>query len=444
MYLKSIHFKNIKLFKDIELDFERPDGTFAGWTVFMGGNTSGKTTLLQGIALTLLSPYRDEMQLISKSGWLRRNTNSGEINSLLQLNYQDDHAINQSNPDTFTEEFGIKILFDMNSPYIINSITDATTNKTPLRPYKYHNTLGWFASGYGPMRRLSGSSQESSQILSQSIRDKHFITLFREDASLSESHTRLMTLRALSLEYPNEMKHKELMNGIRDMLNDGLFPHGMTISKITVDQVFIQDKNGLELPMHELSDGYRGVYALVLDLIQAMADSYGVEGLFVRRDDGHDDGHVVIKRSGVVLIDEVEAHLHPTWQQQLPEWLKNHFPGLQFLVTTHSPLVAQAADPNGVFVLPSPDDPQREIRRLTGSEYDQIRLGRAEKTLLGAAFGLKTVRSRWANQEIKQWKRLDAKKHAKVPLTESEIQEHARLRAEMAIAFDLVRENEVP
>ncbi|MBF0627511.1 MAG: AAA family ATPase [Magnetococcales bacterium] len=100
---------------------------------------------------------------------------------------------------------------------------------------------------------------------------------------------------------------------------------------------------------------------------------------------------MVVERSGVVLIDEVEAHLHPTWQQKLPQWLKTHFPGLQFLVTTHSPLVAQAADPNGLFVLPSPDDPNQEVRCLTGIEYDKIRMGRAEKTLLGTAFGLKTV-----------------------------------------------------
>ncbi|MBF0627510.1 MAG: hypothetical protein HQL91_04740 [Magnetococcales bacterium] len=53
----------------------------------------------------------------------------------------------------------------------------------------------------------------------------------------------------------------------------------MKISGISVDQIFLQDGKGLELPMHELSDGYRGVYALVLDLIQAMADAYGVEGL---------------------------------------------------------------------------------------------------------------------------------------------------------------------
>jgi predicted ATPase len=55
-------------------------------------------------------------------------------------------------------------------------------------------------------------------------------------------------------------------------------------------------------------------------------------------------------RSGVELIDEVDAHLHPEWQREVGFWLKRHFPKIQFLVTTHSPSICQAAAPNGLFV----------------------------------------------------------------------------------------------
>lgn len=58
--------------------------------------------------------------------------------------------------------------------------------------------------------------------------------------------------------------------------------------------------------------------------------------------------------TGVVLIDELDAHLHPTWQREISFWLKACFPRLQFIVATHSPFVPQAADKGGLYVLRRP------------------------------------------------------------------------------------------
>src|SRR5260370_15426615 len=107
-----------------------------------------------------------------------------------------------------------------------------------------------------------------------------------------------------------------------------------------------------------------------------MYEVYGGSNLFEKR-----GGRQIVDRPGVVLVDEIEAHLHPAWQRDIPEWLKIHFPNVQFLVTTHSPLVAQAADPNGVFVMPSQFEPGRAPRPLDKAEFERLRLGRAEKTL---------------------------------------------------------------
>jgi len=87
--------------------------------------------------------------------------------------------------------------------------------------------------------------------------------------------------------------------------------------------------------------------ALVSDLIHHLLNAYIINGLAV-----HDtNGHLSMNRSGVVLIDEVDAHLHPEWQREIGFWLKRSFPKIQFLVTTHSPIICQAADANGLFVL---------------------------------------------------------------------------------------------
>ncbi len=129
----------------------------------------------------------------------------------------------------------------------------------------------------------------------------------------------------------------------------------------------------------------------------------------------------------VVLIDEFEAHLHPSWQRKLPVWLKAHFPKIQLIVTTHSALIAQAADSDSLFVLPLQDDVDRKPRRLSSDEADRIHMGRVEKTLLGTAFGVSSSRTVWANQRFHEWQELDAKHRAKVKLTKGDAAKYERV-----------------
>ena len=111
-----------------------------------------------------------------------------------------------------------------------------------------------------------------------------------------------------------------------------------------------------------------------------------------------------------------------------------HFPKVQFLVSTHSPLVAQSADPNGVFVLPLQNDVRSKPHPMTPHEYERLVLGKAEKTLLGTAFGLQTTRTLQAQQRIARWQELDAKKRA-VSLSAGEKREYTELKQDMEIAF---------
>jgi len=215
-------------------------------------------------------------------------------------------------------------------------------------------------------------------------------------------------------------------------MGDGLLPHGMRISRITVDHVFVVDGRGVELPMRDISDGCRSIYATILDLVHGMYEVYGSAGLF----DKDAEGRTVLARPGVVIIDEIEAHLHPSWQRDIPEWLKTHFPHVQFLVSTHSPLIAQAADPNGLFILPLQGDDDQEARPATPAEYERIRWGNAHKTILGVAFGLKTTRTRWATRQLRRWQELNAKQHDGIPLAKGEASEFRTLKKQMELALD--------
>lgn len=90
---------------------------------------------------------------------------------------------------------------------------------------------------------------------------------------------------------------------------------------------FVVDKRGQPFYLHQLSDGERGLLALVFDLTRrlsianAASDNSIAEGI------------------ALVLIDEIELHLHPKWQRDVLQRLRDIFKACQFVVTTHSPLV---------------------------------------------------------------------------------------------------------
>jgi len=97
-------------------------------------------------------------------------------------------------------------------------------------------------------------------------------------------------------------------------------------------------KQGQELLVNQLSDGEKCLLAMVGDLARRLAiASPGLEA--------------PLQGAGVVLIDEIELHLHPAWQRRIIPELTEIFPNCQFIVTTHSPQVISNVKPNGIYIL---------------------------------------------------------------------------------------------
>jgi hypothetical protein len=90
---------------------------------------------------------------------------------------------------------------------------------------------------------------------------------------------------------------------------------------------FMVDKRGQPFYLHQLSDGERGLLALVFDLTRRLAIA------------NPESDNPIAEGVGLVLIDEIELHLHPKWQRDVLQRLRDIFKACQFVVTTHSPLV---------------------------------------------------------------------------------------------------------
>ena len=86
------------------------------------------------------------------------------------------------------------------------------------------------------------------------------------------------------------------------------------------------------MSIEQLSDGYRSILSMTFELIRQLSIAYGPDSVF----DEHP--HKVVCE-GVVLIDEIDVHLHPTWHRRIGLWFRKHFPNIQFLVSTHSPIL---------------------------------------------------------------------------------------------------------
>jgi predicted ATP-binding protein involved in virulence len=445
MYIHTLNLENIKAFERLSLEFARPDmnddGVYAGINVFVGGNSSGKSTLLKCLAMAVAGPRVASQQVLLLEGWIRRGSEKGQIELRIFWDSKKDSFLGKgSTPGAGTTiQAGLVIESGAATSPTLKEKRYTTSNRTKVlsaeRGPWNSDSQGWFLGGYGPFRRLTGSSTESMRYALGKGKLASCVTLFREDAALSESETWLKQEHARALEQENEGRvSSPLVSNAQQFLNDGLLPTGFSISRITVDHVYMLTPNGAELPLRDLSDGCRSAYALMLDIIHNMAMSYGADTLFSR----NNQGKLIINQPGVVLIDELEAHLHPSWQRIICEWLKLRFPKIQFFITTHSPLIVQAADPGGVYVLPLPNEINtgRSARRLNPNEQERISLGRAEKVLLGEAFGLKQTWSVRAEELIERWQKLASLKRTDGALAADRQQEYEHLQTQMALILE--------
>ncbi len=414
MYIDRITLKNIRGFENLEFDLCRGDAKYAGWTVFTGDNGAGKSSLLKAIAVALTG--RDVARSLQPSfhRWIREGAENQESKIELMI-------VPEKGTDEFSEKgqtaykkFPATVILKSNEKDTSIESSGGPGSKKSLaqRGLWSANSHGCFSCGYGPFRRVFGASPEATRLMVGPTTER-FVTMFQEAASLFEVDQWLRNLSHKKLE--GKLAESEHLDLLLEILRDDLMPNQITIDRVDSDGLWLKDRNGLQLAWSEMSDGYRAALALLADILRHLINAYGIDGL-AKRDE---DGKLRIVRSGVVMIDEIDAHLHPEWQREIGFWLKGHFPNIQFLVTTHSPIICQAADENGLFVLPEPGSTTAP-RPLTDEEYKKVIASRPDTILLTAAFGLQNTRSPRAVEGRAEYAKLMAKQRAGGKLSKAE------------------------
>ena len=211
-------------------------------------------------------------------------------------------------------------------------------------------TGGWFAVAYGPFRRLCGTSPDAQRLMMIPGRIPRFATLFKEDATLGEGEEWVKELQYKRLE--GGQGESRALENLLSVVGDDFLRNGVAIRSL---QAYGQ----------RLRAGDRGSERRRRPSLHRPP-----RGCPHRRD----------RRPSA-----------PRLAAEIGFWLKQHFPHVQFVVTTHSPLVCPAADGGRIYHLPQPG--RGEPFRLSDDDYREVIAGKPDEILLTPAFGMNHTRS---------------------------------------------------
>ena len=305
------------------------------------------------------------------------------------------------------------------------TLQESKRDPDPKR-YIWGEGEGWFSASYGPFRRFTGGNKEFEKLYYSNPRLAPHLTAFGEEVALTEAVSWLKSLHVRNLEKKPE---GELLVHLKKFINSGeLLPHGTKLVEVSSDGVVFRDGSGADVQVEQLSDGYRSILSMTFELVRQMARTYG-HNKVVRQ---IKKGEMEIDLPGVVLIDEIDAHLHPTWQIRIGECLLRYFPKVQFIVTTHSPLICHAAERGSVWRLPTPGDDSSFGGRVQGKELQRLIYGDILEAYDTELFGVIGTRSDSAKRLLHRLAELNQKSRKK-GLTEKEKTELQQLREAMPL-----------
>ncbi len=355
MFLKRLALTNIRSIERLEMSFETAGNHVRKWTFILGENGTGKSSILRAIALLVAGSEALPELLVRPDSWIRLGCSECVMEAELVTAEGEERHIALR----WGRGQHIRTIFEQNKESMDR--LDAA-----LR----HGNRNYFTIGYGVSRRCVDSrSVNMFREVFANPRAQCVATLFSSDAVLNPLDT-----WAMDMEY---RRSKAGLETVRQALAD-LLP-GVTLSRIDREnRVLLFSTQDGELPLDQLSDGYQNMAAWCGDLLYRITTTYG-------------DYKRPLAVRGLLMIDEIDLHLHPVWQRVLKNFFDSKLPHFQILATTHSPLTAQQAGEGELYFLrrASATGPS-QLEAYAGAPNKLL----THQLLLSPAFGLPSMNSK--------------------------------------------------
>jgi uncharacterized protein (TIGR02646 family) len=354
--IERIEITNFKAIHKLELTLPTPPSEREAWLMLLGENGTGKSSILQAVALALMGEEHAQELDLDASAFVRRGARVGRVSVKLT-----------TVPEPVTVEFR------RGSP----SFKHLTPGPKAL------------LQAYGATRLLRGGTLGATR----SVQTRN---LFDPTARLADVAGWLVGPDM------TDARFDAVALALKDLLmleDEDRFDR--------VDGRVEANVYGASVPLEQLSDGFQSVIALCGNIMM---------GLFER-------WTAVEDAEAIVLIDELEAHLHPTWKIEIVSRLRRTFPRVAFIASTHDPLALKGLEQGEIAVL------RRDERRKIAIETDVPSVNdlRADQILTSFLFGLHSTRGDDATQSIGRYAELMSKRRR----TPEEEQELAQLRGRL-------------
>ncbi len=340
--INALVLEDVCAFERLRLEFPNQEGE-GQWAVLLGDNGVGKSTVLRALALAAVEPatatYFLEMRS-SAAPFVRVGLDGAKVEL-----------------DLSTGAFEVRI----RKSSLGSEGMQARTRNGTIRPPVF---------AYGCQRGTALGGPERD-VTFRPIDDVG--SLFDYNAHLIHAETWIRRIQSAALcdsGGPAETFFDAVGKTLVAVLN------GVESLEVRSDQIWLQGPNVGEVPLAAMSDGYVTTAGWVIDLIARWADRYTRAG-------GKLDDDFSKQMTGLVLVDEIDLHLHPLWQLEIVSSLRESFPRLSFLVTTHNPLTLLGAKPGEIHVLRRDEDD-----RIVTFQRDIPPGTRADEVLTGFWFNL--------------------------------------------------------
>jgi AAA domain, putative AbiEii toxin, Type IV TA system len=299
----------------VALDFTSPSDGSGQWVVIIGPNGVGKTTLLRSLALALRSVKHPSIWpkgAFSRS-WPRIAKKGQDITLSSQVTVTLGDGVEHRTSIRPTTSIGITQLPEQDMPRLF-----------PIFAYgcRRGSALG------GSARQVNLNDDDGPEIA----------TLFDEGADLIQAETWLVALEG---DTSKSARSKSIYACVTDALKTLI---GLNSIEILNQKVWVSEDGERKIPFSCLSDGYLTNAGWFLDLIARWISLSEREGLEI-------NNNFLANMRGLVLIDEIDLHLHPRWQIEIVSRTRALLPQMSFVVTTHNPLTLVGAQAAEVWIL---------------------------------------------------------------------------------------------